>query len=54
MKIPNNLKSKRIFGDEILKKINFKIILITYYSYEEYIYLMLIFDINKLNVLNTY
>ena len=40
-----------IFGDEILE-INSNIILITYFAYEEFSYLMLVVDINKLNVLN--
>ncbi len=42
---------KGIFGDEILE-INSEIILITYFSYEENIYLMFIVDINNLKVLN--
>ena len=42
---------KGIFGDEILE-INSKTILITYFSYEEDIYLMLIVDINNLKVIN--
>ena len=40
-----------IFGDEILE-INSNLILITYFAYEEFSYLMLVVDINKLNVLN--